>query len=118
MSARPDRDYGSLVKSIALLDSPVEAERVAALEAVNRQLAVMGLRWRDIADELPVARADRGTHIARAAALVKGGGLSAWETKFCLSLEGFASPTQRQLDKFADIENAVRVRQRAAGPAT
>jgi hypothetical protein len=45
----PDRDYGRLAKTISLLDSPVEGERAAALEAVSRQLGTLGLRWADVA---------------------------------------------------------------------
>jgi hypothetical protein len=45
----PDRDYGRLAKTISLLDSPVDGERSAALEAVSRQLQTLGLRWADVA---------------------------------------------------------------------
>lgn len=46
-----------LNKLTALLDSPVEGERWAALEAVNRLLKASGLRWVDLNIILPQSRA-------------------------------------------------------------
>src|SRR6516165_9058991 len=41
-------EWEKFAKVAALLDSPIEGERVSALEAVNRMLSGAGLRWVDL----------------------------------------------------------------------
>ena len=45
MTALTSKDRSRLVKTLALTDSPVDGEKLAALEAANRILAKAGLTW-------------------------------------------------------------------------
>ncbi len=56
MSPWTDKDSARLSKLTALFDSPIEAERYAALDAANRLLEAHGTKWRGLAvSAAPVA---------------------------------------------------------------
>ena len=117
MSSTPHEGYGRLAKLVALLDSPVEGERIAALGAVNRQLEAMGLRWRDMATELPgSAAAAPLDHVALAAGLVRDGRglLTRWETEFLVGIAGSAVLSAKQAVILDGIKRKVELAGMAA----
>src|SRR4029077_2706110 len=91
-------DYSRLAKLLALLDSPVEGERIAALEACNRHLEAAGLRWRDIAAELPGSAEAQGDHAKGAAEVMRDGAdvLTRWEVEFLIGITACEKLSARQ----------------------
>ncbi len=84
-------------------------ERLVDLGAIGQTANMASI---DVAAELPVATTDHASHVERAAALVRAGGLDARELRFCLSIGGVTSLSQRQRDKLGKIEKAAKVRAR------
>ena len=83
-----DLDVDRLAKITALLDSPVEGERIAAFEAVRRALAKAGLVLADIV-RLP---ATQDPWHRRARRLLETPGLSEWEKQFLYGIAKWRGP--------------------------
>lgn len=99
---RHDLDVDRLSKITALLDSPVEGERIAALEAVRRSLGAAGLVLADVV-RFP---ATQGAWKRRARRLLETPGLSAWENQFLSGIAKWCGPklSAKQAATLAGIE--------------
>ena len=109
MPACLDRVCACLLNSLALPDSLAPGERIAALQAVSSQREAIGLRWPDIAAELPAVADDAPLHSAPAAELMRDGRgiLSARETQFLVNIESFAGLSQKQRAQLAGIRGTI-----------
>jgi hypothetical protein len=87
-----------LVKSLALLASPVDGEKLAAAEAACRIIAAAGLTWGDLIRSAEVRREPLyTTWRATCGELIKRpGDLRAWERKFIVDLPNFPRISTRQ----------------------
>lgn len=95
---------------VALLDSPVEGERHAALAAGSRLLAKSGRRWADLFPRPPPP----GDHVHRAGALLLLDELlTAYERDFARSIRSFRRLSPKQAQLLEDIERAVADRRAA-----
>ena len=99
---RHDLDVVRLSKITALLDSPVEGERIAAFEAVRRSLDNAGLVLADIV-RLP---ATQDAWQRRARRLLETPELSAWEKQFLYGIAEWRRPklSAKQDATLAQIE--------------
>jgi hypothetical protein len=96
-----------LVKSLALLSSPVDGEKLAAASAACRIIAAAGLTWADLIRSAEVRREPlHTTWRATCAELAKRpGDLRAWERKFVIDLPNFPRISTKQryiLNEIAD----------------
>lgn len=95
---------------VALLDSPVEGERHAALAAASRLLAKSGRRWVDLFPTPPPT----GAHVRRADdLLLLDELLTDFERNFARSIRSFRRLSPRQALLLDDIERAVADRRAA-----
>ena len=95
---------------VALLDSPVEGERLAALAAASRLLAKSGRRWADLFPPPPPT----GDHVRRADALLQLDELlTDFERNFAVGIRSYRRLSAKQSRLLAEIERAV-VDRRAA----
>jgi hypothetical protein len=109
LTALPTKDRARLLKTIALFDSPVDGERLAALEAADRILSAAGLTWADLVKLREVKREPLfSTWRATCAALLKRtGDLRAWEKKFVADLPAFPRISTKQRYCLASIADRV-----------
>lgn len=95
---------------VALLDSPVEGERHAALAAASRLLAKSGHRWSDLFPTPPPP----GDHVRRADELLQLDALlTDFERNFAVGIRGFRRLSAKQAQLLAEIERAVADRRSA-----
>lgn len=95
---------------VALLDSPVEGERLAALAAASRLLAKSGRRWADLFPTPPPT----GDHVRRADDLLQLDELlTDFERNFAVGIRSYRRLSAKQSRLLAEIERAV-VDRRAA----
>ena len=95
---------------VALLDSPVEGERLAALAAASRLLAKSGRRWADLFPPTPPT----SDHVRRADDLLQLDELlTDYERQFAIGIRGFRKPSPKQARLLEEIERAVADRRSA-----
>ena len=95
---------------VALLDSPVEGERHAALAAASRLLAKSGRRWADL---FPPSQ-PTGDHVRRADdLLLLDELLTIYERDFARSIRSFRRLSPKQAQLLEEIERAVADRRSA-----
>lgn len=95
---------------VALLDSPVEGERHAALAAASRLLARSGRRWADLFPTPPPT----DSHVRRAGALLQLKELlTHFERDFARSIRSFRRLSPKQAQLLDEIERAVADRRSA-----
>jgi len=113
MSALATKDRARLIKTVALFNSPVDGERLAALAAADRILAAAGLTWADLVKQREAKREPLfSTWRTTCAELLKRpGDLRAWEKKFVADLPAFPRISTKQRYCLATIADRVLKRE-------
>lgn len=101
-------DRQRLARVLALLDSPVEGERHAALAAASRVLAARGIAWRELLDVDDVPDADEARVLLRRL-LQRLDALDAWQRRFVVDVARAARLSPRQRAKVAELAARVGV---------
>jgi hypothetical protein len=114
MTRLPTREIARLLKTIALFDSPIDGERLAALEAANRILRKAGLNWNDLIRPREIIREPQFSIWRKtcAALLEHAGSLRPWEKNFVAGLPAFPRISSKQ--RWILDEIATRVLKREA----
>jgi hypothetical protein len=109
-----------LAGCLALLESPVRGEVVAAAAAATRLLRNAGFRWPDLAAPLALLSPEplladsmppNWRMVLRwCLEQLANGGLTAWESAFVVESSRVTRPTVRQLEVPAEIERKLRTR--------
>lgn len=95
-------DRQRLARVLALLDSPVEGERHAALAAAARVLASKGIAWRELLDVDDVPDLDEARGLLRRL-LQRLDALDAWQRRFVLDVSRVARLSPRQRAKVQEL---------------
>lgn len=95
-------DRQRLSRVLALLDSPVEGERHAALAAATRVLASRGIAWRELLDVDDTPDVDEARALLRRL-LQRIDALDDWQRRFVLDVARFPRLSPRQRAKVAKL---------------
>jgi len=95
-------DRQRLSRVLALLDSPVEGERHAALAAATRVLASRGIAWRELLDVDDTPDFDEARALLRRL-LQRLDALDDWQRRFVLDVARFPRLSPRQRAKVAEL---------------
>lgn len=103
MIARLDpADRQRLSRVLALLDSPVEGERHAALAAATRVLASKGIAWRELLDVDDTPDPDEARALL-SRLLQRLDALDDWQRRFVVDVARFSRLSPRQRAKVAEL---------------
>lgn len=97
-----DADRQRLARVLALLDSPVEGERHAALNAATRILTTRGIAWRELLDVDDVPDPDEARGLLRRL-LQRLDALDDWQRRFVLDVSRFSRLSPRQRAKVQEL---------------
>jgi hypothetical protein len=95
-------DRQRLSRVLALLDSPVEGERHAALAAATRVLTSRGVAWRELLDVDDVPDLDEARGLLRRL-LQRLDALDAWQRRFVLDVARVPRLSPRQRAKVQEL---------------
>jgi hypothetical protein len=104
------KDRLRLVKTMALTDSPVAGEKLAALAAANRILAAAGLTWEALLQPPPVVRESQSSiwrQTCRDLLEHHSGSLRPWELGFVRGLPAFPRISTKQRYVLGEIVERV-----------